>query len=112
MALVTATKTTLIDDEAEPLLDERRLNAAIFEWERECGDRLAKRRRELGWTQRQLAELVGIRHTAVSKFELSLATPRDRVRLALACALMCEVTDIWPPIDRRTAMALAKRQVA
>lgn len=90
------------------MLDERRLRKAVSDWSFESGRRLATRRRELGMRQEQLASLVGVRATAISKFELGLATPKDSTRLAIACALMVEVVEIWPPIERSYILAVAR----
>jgi transcriptional regulator with XRE-family HTH domain len=96
------------DSPAEPFLDERRLRSAMDTWQFECGDSLRKRRQAFNWSQEQLAELVGVRPNAISRFEMGVNTPRDRTRVAIACALNCEVSDIWPPLERRYVMALAR----
>lgn len=89
------------------MLDERRLRKAVSDWAYEAGRRIAVKRRALGWRQEQLASLVGVRATAISKFELGLATPKDSTRLAIACALMCEVDEIWPPLKRTFVLTVA-----
>lgn len=94
------------------LLDERRLRAAIQTWSEDCGRRLRERRVALKLRQEQLGAASGVRATAISKFELGIATPKDSVRAAIACVLMCEVVDIWPPLERRDVMALAKAEAA
>lgn len=91
----------------QPMLDERRLRKAVSDWAFDAGRRIAVRRRELGWRQGKLAELVGVRVTSISKFELGLATPKDSTRLAIACALMMEVDEIWPPMKRSYVLAVA-----
>lgn len=90
------------------MLDERRLRVAVSDWAFEAGRRIAVRRRELGWRQERLASLVGVRATAISKFELGLATPKDSTRLAIACALMMEVDQIWPPLTRSYVLSVAR----
>lgn len=90
------------------LLDERRLEALLSQWSRDCGRRLQKRRKQLNWRQDQLADLAGVSATSVSKFELGQATPKDATRVALACALCCEVDEIWPPLDRSQVMNIAQ----
>jgi len=91
----------------QPMLDERRLRKAVSDWAYDAGRRIAVRRRELGWRQEQLASLVGVSFTSISKFELGLATPKDSTRLAIACALMCEVDEIWPPLKRSFVLTVA-----
>lgn len=101
-------------DHLQPMLDERRLRRAVSDWSYEAGRRIAVRRRDLGWKQQKLAALVGVSFTSISKFELGLATPKDSTRWAIACALMCEVTDIWPAPSRTHihAVALSLESVA
>jgi transcriptional regulator with XRE-family HTH domain len=94
------------------LLNEHRLKLAIRDWARQCGKRLTARRIAVKWTQSQLASLADVNATAISKFELGLAVPKDSVRLAIACALMCEVVDIWPPMERNYAMNVARELAA
>lgn len=101
--------TAYTDPEPQPLLDERRLRALVLDWRLASGKRLQARRRALGLSQLQLAVLVSVRPTAISKFELGTVAPKDSIRLAIACSLMCEVADIWPPIDRGQTMLVARR---
>lgn len=100
--------TVYTDPEPQPLLDERRLRALVLDWRLACGKRLQARRRALGLSQLQLAVLVAVQPTAISKFELGTVAPKDSIRLAIACALSCGVEDIWPPIDRHQAMLVAR----
>jgi DNA-binding XRE family transcriptional regulator len=104
--------TTALYAEPEPLLDDRRLRELVRSWRISSGERLKARRKELRMSQAHLAELVDVRPTAISKFELGIATPKDSIRLAIACSLMCEVTDIWPVIDRAQTMLVARRLAA
>jgi len=94
--------------EQQPLLDERRLRAAMANWDTECGKRLRDRRNTLDMKQGTLAAAVGVGTTAISNYELGLATPRDGIRIAIAVALACEVSDIWPPLERAEAWAIAR----
>lgn len=89
------------------MLDERRLRKAVSDWAYDAGRRIAVRRRELGLRQEQLAAMVGVRGTAISKFELGLATPKDSTRWAIACALTMEVDELWPPLKRSYIQAVA-----
>lgn len=98
--------------EQPPLLDERRLRAVTLDWRLQCGNRLRARREALHWSQEQLAKQVGVRATAISKFELGLVAPKDSIRYAIACALLCEVADIWPPLDRHYVMSVARAVAA
>lgn len=41
----------------------------------DMGDRIAERRRSIGWTQGQLAQKLGVTPKAVSKWERGLACP-------------------------------------
>ena len=48
------------------------------------GDRIAKHRTELGWTQAELAERVGISRVALSHLEAGISTPGERTVALLA----------------------------
>src|SRR5262245_9044786 len=48
------------------------------------GDRIAKHRTELGWTQAELAERVGISRVALSHLEAGISTPGERTVVLLA----------------------------
>lgn len=87
-------------DAFDPLLDPKRLRTLVAKWRDDCGRRLRARRTELSISQEQLAALVGMTVTSISRFETGLQAPRDAVRYAIACSLLCEVDDIWPPLDR------------
>lgn len=92
----------------QALLDSRLLRAAINKWGEECAKRMRARRLELGIKQGTLAEAVGVRQSAISSFESAITIPTDRVRVAIAVALFCEVSDIWPPMGRGEALAFTK----
>ena len=94
------------------LLDEHRLKAAMNSWELACGRRLRDRRRLLHVSQATLADAIGKTVQTVSKYELGIVTPVDSARHSIACALLCEVADIWPPLDRAHVMAVALAKVA
>lgn len=93
-------------------LDRRRLRVATNDWALQCGRRLAIKRRERGFSQPQLASIVGVHYTVISKFEIGIAMPKDSTRLALACALLCEVNEIWQPLDRNYVMSVARTMAA
>ena len=48
------------------------------------GDRIAKHRTELGWTQAELAERVGISRVALSHIEAGISNPGERTVALLA----------------------------
>lgn len=81
-------------------------------WAEESGERHRTQRRNLGFDQTDVADLAGVANTTVSKIELGLVIPKESVRHALACALLCEVEDIWPPLRRSYVMAVAGAEVA
>lgn len=91
-----------------PFLDEKRLDVAMADWQRQCGRRLHAKRKAAGWNQTQLAELVGVTTSSISKFEIGLVTPRDSLRFSIACVLFCEVADIWTPMERAFVTMAAK----
>lgn len=94
------------------LLDERRLNAATNKWEETCGKRLRDRRQALDLSQSKLAHAIDKTVQSVSRYELGIASPADSTRHAIACVLMCEVNDIWPPMTSEYVLAVARAEVA
>lgn len=92
----------------DPLLDEQRLRVAVRTWAQDSGRRMQQRRVALGWTQIKVAELVGVGFSTISKAEIGAIVPKDAVRLGIATALMCEVEDIWPYLDRSYITAVAR----
>lgn len=90
-----------------PFLDKDRLTAVHEDWTRQCGKRLRARRIELGWSQEKLAALVDVSAGAICKFELGVIVPKDKLKLALAHALQCEVVAVWPPVERAFVHAVA-----
>jgi DNA-binding XRE family transcriptional regulator len=87
-------------DAFDPLLEPKRLRNLISNWHVDCGQRLRTRRVALGISQEQLANLVGMTVTSISRCESGLQAPRDAIRYSIACSLLCEVDDIWPRLDR------------
>jgi len=51
---------------------------------------VAKQRAELGWTQTQLAERVGLSRVALSHIEANLSVPSERTVTLLAGVFACE----------------------
>lgn len=95
-------------EQAPPLLNAERLSALMRDWRLQSGKRLRDRRVMLGLSQVTLGNAAGVRPTAISKFELGIVVPKDSVRIALACALWCEVDDIWPTIERQLVWQIAR----
>lgn len=95
-----------------PVLNDKRLRAAVRAWAQESGRRMQARRKLLELSQAQVAAAIGVRATTVSKAELGQIVPKDSVRMAIAAVLLCEVDDIWPYPDRATVMAAARSEMA
>jgi transcriptional regulator with XRE-family HTH domain len=55
-------------------------------------DRITSRRKELGLTQQQLADAVGISGVSVYKWEAGINTPKGQNLFSLAKALRCSPT--------------------
>nr|WP_080396465.1 helix-turn-helix domain-containing protein [Enterobacter hormaechei] len=55
-------------------------------------DRISSRRKELGLTQQQLADAVGISAVSVYKWEAGITTPKGQNLFSLAEALRCTPT--------------------
>jgi transcriptional regulator with XRE-family HTH domain len=68
------------------------------------GDRIAKHRTELGWTQAELAERVGISRVALSHLEAGISTPGERTVALLAGVFKVEphelVADTGYPVPK------------
>jgi transcriptional regulator with XRE-family HTH domain len=96
----------------EPALNPQRLRMLTDDWARQCGERIRSRRIGFKWSQEQLASAVGVRPQSISKFELGTATPKEAVRLALANALMCEASELFPPIPRALVVMSAGKNAA
>lgn len=84
----------------EPFLDRVAVDELVSRWTVAAGQRLRAARLSLGWTQRKLAALADTTPETVCRVELGVLTPREPLRIALAYAVVREVADIWPPIDR------------
>lgn len=84
-------------------------------------DRIASRRKELGLTQQQLADAVGISSVSVYKWEAGITTPKGQNLFSLAEALRCSPTwllygtesdeplkaeDLAPELDERQKQLL------
>lgn len=93
----------------QALLNEKRLRVLVHDWALKCGARLRERRKLLGLSQEELGGLAGVRATSISKFEYGEVIPKDQVRLAIAHALACEVSDIWGAPDRHYVSMVAGR---
>jgi len=60
-------------------------------------DKVAERRQELGYSQRELAELVGTTQSAIARLERGGRPPRIDTLLRIADALECDlVVDLKP----------------
>ena len=57
---------------------------------------IRERREELGLSQMQLAEKVGVNQTAISQWERGVSMPTLPKALALASALNCKIEDLYP----------------
>jgi transcriptional regulator with XRE-family HTH domain len=69
------------------------------------GDRIAKHRTELGWTQAELAERVAISRVAVSHIESGISTPGERTVALLAGVFKVEAHELVAGTDYPAAKA-------
>jgi len=69
------------------------------------GDRIAKCRTELGWTQAELAERVGISRVAVSHIEAGISNPGERTVALLAGVFKIEPHELVALTDYPAANA-------
>lgn len=95
------------DVTAAPLLHPERLKALMADWSRECGARVQERRKALDWSQSQLSALSGVEVQTISKIENGQINPRDRVKVSIADALLCEVDELFRYPERRRVRQVA-----
>src|SRR5690348_10549798 len=69
------------------------------------GARVAKHRADLGWTQAELAERVGISRVALSHIEASISIPGERTVTLLAGVFRCEPHELVAGTDYPVAKA-------
>ncbi|WP_405118734.1 helix-turn-helix domain-containing protein [Pseudomonas leptonychotis] len=63
-------------------------------------EKLSSRRSELDLTQRQLADLVGVSWSQISKYETGQSKPRRKVLVKLSEALKMDIADLAGPAER------------
>ncbi|MGO9876946.1 MAG: helix-turn-helix transcriptional regulator [Acidimicrobiia bacterium] len=78
------------------------------------GHRIAKHRTELGWTQAELAERVGISRVALSHIESGISTPGERTVALLAGVVKVEPHELvagtdYPPAKAERLPVVAAR---
>lgn len=73
--------------------------------EEPIGQRIARLRAKLGWTQQDLAERLAISRVAVSHIELGLSTPGERTITLLAGLFKCEPLQLVAGTDYPPARA-------
>lgn len=59
-----------------------------------CGKQIMQRREMLGYSQRELAEKVGISQKTISRLENGLDEPKVTILVLLAKALECKIEDL------------------
>jgi transcriptional regulator with XRE-family HTH domain len=69
------------------------------------GNRIAKHRTELGWTQAQLAQRVGISRVALSHIEACISIPGERTVALLAAVFKVEPHELVADTDYPAAKA-------
>lgn len=68
---------------------------------------IKQKREKLNYSQRQLAKILGVNFTTVSKWELGIAYPRFSTLLKLADVFKCSINDL---IEKDMLLASANRQ--
>lgn len=81
------------------------------------GQRIARLRAQLGWTQQELAERVGVSRVAISHFEMDLQVPSERTVALLASVFDCEPHELvagtyYPPAKAERLPATVARYTA
>jgi len=75
---------------------------------RQLGKNIRSRRKQLGLTQEQLAEQIGVGHQALSRIEQGKMAPKMERLPSLAKSLQCSVSDLFRQDDERS-ISHAKR---
>lgn len=80
----------------------------------QLGDRLARFRAALGWTQQELADRIGASRVAVSHFEMGLQVPSERTIALLAGVFHVEPGELvantyYPPAKSERLPTVAAR---
>lgn len=91
---------------SEPVTLDR-LRALTEQHAKTCGELVRARRKALGLTLEQTSPIVGVPVQTLSKIERGQIVARDYLRAALAVALVCEVSDLFPPLTRAELVAVA-----
>lgn len=65
----------------------------------QLGEKIRSRRKQLGLTQEQLAEMLGVGHQALSRIEQGHMAPKMDRLPAIAQALQCTVADLFRSPD-------------
>lgn len=89
----------------DPDLD--RLRARISDQAPVWGSLIRRRRTDLGLTQGQLADLVGVPFQTISKVEKGGIVCRDYLKAAIAMRLFVEVDELFPWPSRQALEAAA-----
>ncbi|WP_052344045.1 helix-turn-helix transcriptional regulator [Kallotenue papyrolyticum] len=81
------------------------------------GQRIARLRAQLGWTQQELAERIGVSRVAISHFEMDLQIPSERTVALLAGVFDCEPRELvastyYPPAKAERLPPIAARYTA
>lgn len=69
-------------------------------WAKECGERVAKFRQQMGQSETWLAAVVGTTAQSIRMIEAGRIVPREYLRAAIAFALGKDLDTIWPPLSR------------
>lgn len=78
------------------LIDLDRLRTHLAAQSAGWGGRVRHRRKALGLTQQQLADLLDVPVQTVSKVERGQIVPRDYLRAGLAIRLCVEIDELFP----------------
>lgn len=69
-------------------------------------------RERRGYTQRELAGVVGVSEVTVFQWENGSRTPSSRILPALSTALGCQIDDLYEPEDRENSGPIIRQRRA
>lgn len=74
------------------------------------GERIRERRKELGMTQDELANKVGVKKTSISNYEVNTNSPPEKIIIKLMEALNCDANYLFADCDKQIKIAITPHE--
>lgn len=86
-----------------PILDRDAVRSAFQtpggDWPNQWGRAVTARRKAMGMTRADLADLSDTTEATITRIELGQQHPRNDMKIMIAVALGCSAVDLWPMPD-------------